>query len=110
MGMTSTPLGGRASLPPLGLKGINLKLPTLSRVRVRSTAGQGGDASDGVAKAQGQKKYYAPAPGNPNVILEYDEPPVVERIKGRFDLKAIAVLTFGCCMILAFFITLVTIV
>lgn len=56
------------------------------------------------------KKYYAPAPGNPNVILEYDEPPVDTRKKGRFDLVAVILLTLGCAFILLFFVVIVSLV
>ncbi|GMH39039.1 hypothetical protein BSKO_06937 [Bryopsis sp. KO-2023] len=107
--------------PVVGLRSPKtqlVKLPCRSRFPAvtRCTSSTNSDGRSSVETAANEngvepkKKYYAPAPGNPNVILEYDEPPVDDRPKGKYDPKALALLTGGVIWILIFFITLVSLV
>lgn len=95
-----------SSLRKLPRRSLALSLRTLATTQ---SSGEPESIDEGeVTQDEAPKKYYAPAPGNPNVILEYDVAPVDTRKKGRFDLVAVILLTLGCAFILLFFIVIVS--
>lgn len=79
--------------------------PSLRKQRCLHATGE----AEPTTGEKAQEKFYGTVPGFPGVVIEYDVAPKKEKVKGRFDLRAIVALSGGMVLMLSVVASLLTV-